>query len=870
LSISVSVLTAWAGNNTHTITSGSFTPAANSLVVVCTGCGNGPGVTVTGLTVTDSVSGSWSDLVHLTAGGQFADASVWAKDAGASPSSQTVTVSLSPSTVLDIGLVVLQVTGAAPVASQTGVTNKSTASATVTLTPGTTGSQVVGAAGWAGTTAVTANASSTLYGQTHDATNGASEGAFFATTTSTGGTAKTVGFTSAPSGVGMAAAEILPASSTTWNGALAATATAGASFGGTKTAFKSLSAAATAHASFGGNAIPAGKVVRSGTGIYKDGNPFRIVGFNTTPMATASWSHPPNYDGRNITQLSTMLADIRTTAPHVNAIRVWFFQQFAINSGVRDWSSFDTVLSTANSYGFKVIATLEDSWSYERTGSQTPALDATWYNGGYSSSVLTAELISYRAWAAECVGHYANDPRVLMWELVNEPNSITLSFVQDMAPLLKGIDPNTLLCCGEAATVGSSIYAVAGIDMASYHYYTDYSQTDFATTASVALAQGKPTYIGENGYDSTDSSRSTELQTLWTSVFGTSGLVGALYWQYAETGGDIFEITGPSDPLMPVIDSFAPATTLNRSLAAAVTAHASFSGTKTALEHLSPAATAHASFSGTKTALEHLSPAATAHASFTGTRTKFSSLATTVTAHATFSGTKTALGHLAPAVTAHTVFSGTKTTFGHLNAAVTAHASFTATHTVVRPPQNLGALLSQVNYAGANSFATVLSGANSTSNALAVSFSQTGYAGTAVVNSPLGVSMSQVNLGGSITMITFSGSATGWTMQNINLSLAEFNDIVLSTTVTTSGSALNLTGMTVKMLLKPTAGILDTDPSVKSVTATIVTPSAGLCTISIPHSDLQSQALTFYRIDVIDGSGDINTAAYGTITYTAL
>lgn len=602
--LSVSVLAAWAANSTHTITSGSFTPAANSLVVVCTGCGNGPGITVTGLTVSDSVSGSWSDLVHLTAGGQFADASVWVKDAGASPSSQTVTVSLTPTSVLDIGLVVLQVTGAAPAASQTGVTNKSTSSATVTLTPGTTGSQVVGAAGWAGTTAVTANGSSTLYGQTHDSTNGASEGAFFATSTSTGGTPLTVGFTSAPAGVGMAAAEILPATSTTWNGTLTTAATAGASFGGTKTGLASLTTTATAHATFAGTK----------------------------------------------TGLASLAASVTA----------------------------HTVLS----------------------GTKTGL--------GHLSPAATAH----------------------------------------------------------------------------------------------AVFTGTRTQFGN--------------------------------------------------------------------LTASVTAHTVVSGTKTGLGHLSPAATAHAAFSGTRTMFGNLAAAATAHTVIAGTRAKFGQLTTAVTARVTLAGTKTALGHLTTSATARTVFAGTRTALGHLNAAVTAGVSFAATHVASRPPQNLGALLSQVNYAGANAIAPVLSGANSLANTLGMIFSQTAYAGTAVVNSPLGVSVSQVNLGGSITMITLSGSATGWTMQNINLSLAEFNDIALSTTITSGGSALNLTGMTVKMLLKPTAGVVDTDPSVKSVTATIVTPSAGLCTINIPHSDLQSQTLTFYRIDVIDGSGDINTAAYGTVTYTAL
>jgi hypothetical protein len=114
-------------------------------------------------------------------------------------------------------------------------------------------------------------------------------------------------------------------------------------------------------------------------------------------------------------------------------------------------------------------------------------------------------------------------------------------------------------------------------------------------------------------------------------------------------------------------------------------------------------------------------------------------------------------------------------------------------------------------------------------------------------------------------------------MQNVNLNFAEFNDITLSVTITSNGSALNLTGYTVNMYLKPTSGIVDTDARNKKLSSgggspaiTITSPSGGACTVAIPDADLQDQTLTFYRIDAVDGSGLINTAIYGNITYTAL
>src|SRR5215510_13175781 len=88
-------------------------------------------------------------------------------------------------------------------------------------------------------------------------------------------------------------------------------------------------------------AAPANKVTRNGTQLLLNGQPYRMVGFGMWPMAISSWCRPPDYDGRSVANLPQYLADIRQTAPHVNSVRVWFFQQFALNNGSWDYSGFD-------------------------------------------------------------------------------------------------------------------------------------------------------------------------------------------------------------------------------------------------------------------------------------------------------------------------------------------------------------------------------------------------------------------------------------------------------------------------------------------------------------------------------------------------
>jgi hypothetical protein len=302
-----------------------------------------------------------------------------------------------------------------------------------------------------------------------------------------------------------------------------------------------------------------GKVARSGDKLMLNGSPFRIMGLSMWPMAIRTWCEPPNFDGRLNGQLNTVLSNIRTTAPHVNAIRVWFYQQFALHNGVRDWSGIDSVLNIAANHGFRVIADFEDSWSYERTGSQSPELGSSWYNGGYKSTVLAKEKEPYRRWVKQVVTRYANDPRVLMWELVSEPNGIIQSFASDMSTMIKGIDPMTPICCGEAGGLPLPILSLPNIDIASYHYYSVYGQTNYQATANNAASAGKPWYMAEYGIPTSagTANRANTIQNFLPTMLSTGPCAGFMYWQYAERGGDQFDITSASDPALPVIDNFA-------------------------------------------------------------------------------------------------------------------------------------------------------------------------------------------------------------------------------------------------------------------------------------------------------------------------
>lgn len=209
--------TAVATANATTVTTASFTPTAGSLVAAVVAAGNGAGSSSALGAVTDSVGGVWQRLAGeaSTTGGI---AEVWIKDAGASPSAQTVTYTPGGSGV-NSGLVAVAkwYTGALPAAQQNGTTavNGGGTSFSKAITPKASGSVVLAAYATASSAVtLTANGSTTIIGQ-FNGSAGDTASACRATAATTANTSVTVGFSNTAAGVNrIALAEILAAGPT--------------------------------------------------------------------------------------------------------------------------------------------------------------------------------------------------------------------------------------------------------------------------------------------------------------------------------------------------------------------------------------------------------------------------------------------------------------------------------------------------------------------------------------------------------------------------------------------------------------------------------------------------------------------------------
>jgi hypothetical protein len=138
-----------------------------------------------------------------------------------------------------------------------------------------------------------------------------------------------------------------------------------------------------------------------------------------------------------------------------------------------------------------------------------------------------------------------------------------------------------------------------------------------------------------------------------------------------------------------------------------------------------------------------------------------------------------------------------------------------------------------------------------------------------------GASVEQNVLGGAAVVgDPFAGTEVDWTMQEIDIHLAQFNDETLALTITSGGSAQNLTGVELDVFLKTKSGVADTDPStikLSTVTGEVVITNAGggLATVAIPATDLLTLGIGFWRTDLVV-SGKRNTAIFGTVSVTAL
>lgn len=346
-------------------------------------------------------------------------------------------------------------------------------------------------------------------------------------------------------------------------------------------------------------------VTRCGNKLFLDGKPYQFTGVNAYELSTY-WGG----DGSCGAMLSDQqLNDFFSSLPADSMVRTWAFEGSSaidVNSLTINWTYLDRVINAASSYNIKLILTLSDQAG---TCDNNYWHDVAWYNGGYMNVINNSQgtdPLSYWDYVQQIVTHYADNPTIAMWELVNEPEAsecsnpavgsacegtqtcpdeataaqALLNFFNSVGAMIKSIDSNHLISsgmigsgqCGGQGSDYQLVNASPYIDVASYHDYgsdTTPIPGDQYNGLQVRINQmaaiNKPLMVGESGILASDTvtgctstaQRAADFQAKITAMFD-QGIVGFLPWDYEPTltattcSYDI----GPGDPTFGVLSNY--------------------------------------------------------------------------------------------------------------------------------------------------------------------------------------------------------------------------------------------------------------------------------------------------------------------------
>ncbi len=349
-----------------------------------------------------------------------------------------------------------------------------------------------------------------------------------------------------------------------------------------------------------------GIIASSGGRLTLDGQPYQFTGLNAYELGTEWGTNSGCGSELTDAQLDDFFASLRPNS----LVRFWAFQGTIatnINTHQLDWGPIDRVFAAAQAHGQRLIVSLTDQGGTCDNGHWK---DPAWYDGGFQQvfndpsttdgSGLTP--LSYWTYLQDIVNRYKDSPALGMWEPINEPEASTCPaqdeptncggnqtcpdeavaaaalrhFFDMVGGEIHALDPNHLV---EDATIGSGqcgtqgsdftyVSASPGIDVMSYHDYSDPTVSVFSQQWNGTLAWdfqqaadlGKPIIGGESGIEAGTSGcpislsqRAGDLEAKIQAQLN-AGSSGVLPWGWVPVSDQScgYEIA-PGDPLLGVL-----------------------------------------------------------------------------------------------------------------------------------------------------------------------------------------------------------------------------------------------------------------------------------------------------------------------------
>jgi endo-1,4-beta-mannosidase len=316
-----------------------------------------------------------------------------------------------------------------------------------------------------------------------------------------------------------------------------------------------------------------GFVVARGAHLFLDGERYRFVGVNMYSLPALPGAQKGYHCGNGFTDDEVRAALREVAAMGGRVVRIPAYQ--SATRGATDFDRLDFIVDTAEALGIKVAFVLENQWEHCTQGGYKYA---GWYRGKYRKPYGSYKL-SYVEYVKRVLTRYKDRPGILMWQLMNEAETVTTSDVSDpeavldftrtMAGVARRADPNHLISLGTEGVLkpssGGPIYAllhaIPDIDVVEAHDYADPwigLPTDIHMARVTATELAKPFFIGEVGVSSPPYTRAQrahiighKLQAAWEE-----DIDGVLLWSYRSIDGTKKHF-GPKDPLVKVLQAFA-------------------------------------------------------------------------------------------------------------------------------------------------------------------------------------------------------------------------------------------------------------------------------------------------------------------------
>jgi mannan endo-1,4-beta-mannosidase len=234
------------------------------------------------------------------------------------------------------------------------------------------------------------------------------------------------------------------------------------------------------------------------TRICAAGNVQRLLGYNY------AWAGPV-CGGADASSLEVSFAHIAANSK-ANVIRAGMFQTYV--NGSLSFAASDRYVASAKRYGLRLVPVLADEWGQcENPGPKPKRKYLAWYRAGFlhpeslQNGTGATQPLSFKAYAEAFARHYANEPTIAFYQLINEPDGLSAnqtcsetrakeslrSFSDTLTEALKAVDPHHMVDLGDPQ--------ICGVNTAADYAYVAGGKSDLCDAYHDYTKEAMPTWI---------------------------------------------------------------------------------------------------------------------------------------------------------------------------------------------------------------------------------------------------------------------------------------------------------------------------------------------------------------------------------------